>query len=67
MISCKPIPIEMGDQYKMVRNDLLKILADANDWESVMCAWGALENLKGVYGDEIGNKSRPMVGQTCSR
>jgi hypothetical protein len=70
MIACKPIPIEVGDQYKMVRNDLLKILADANDWESIMCVWSALENLKGAYEDMFSNKScqgGPGVVQNQSR
>jgi len=52
MINCKPIPTGVGDQYRMVRNDLLDILADANDWDTVMAVWRALENLKGVH-DEL--------------
>jgi hypothetical protein len=67
MISCKPVPTEMGDQYKMVRNDLLKILADANDWNSIMCTWSALENLKGVYNDELNNKRPIAINQGCAR
>ena len=64
----QPIPIDVGDQYKMVRNDLLKILADANDWDSIICAWSALKNLKDVCSDTL-RQERPMSTSSfnCSR